>query len=119
MTCSGVCLRRFIVSPCSPMIVGGKNSHKHRTEPTGSRQFGEASTRGYETGGLRGSPLCAKASRRAKNPDREGLPQQRHEKSVPGRPDGLSTGCAEKMQRKPSISGFIGWTARPEVAPFF
>jgi hypothetical protein len=36
MICSGVCLRRFIRVPFSPIIAGARNSHKDRTEPTGS-----------------------------------------------------------------------------------
>ena len=36
MTCSGVCLRRFIRVPFSPMIAGARNSHKGRTELRGS-----------------------------------------------------------------------------------
>ena len=36
MTCSGVCLHRFIRVPSSPIITGTRNSHKSRTELRGS-----------------------------------------------------------------------------------
>src|ERR1035437_5688856 len=39
ITCSGVCLRRFIRVPSSPMIVGARNSHTGRTELRGSGQI--------------------------------------------------------------------------------
>jgi len=36
MICSGVCLRRFIRVPSSPILIGARNSHKRRTELRGS-----------------------------------------------------------------------------------
>jgi hypothetical protein len=39
MICSGVCLRRFIRVPSSPIIMDARNSHKGRIELRGSGQF--------------------------------------------------------------------------------
>jgi DNA-binding XRE family transcriptional regulator len=44
MTCSGVCLLRFIVRPSSPILQGDKSSHKSRTEPTGAGHATAAGT---------------------------------------------------------------------------